>query len=580
MAFPEGFVDDVRRGADIVRLISEHVSLRRSGASWKGLCPFHQEKTPSFNVRVEPPLFHCFGCGEGGDVFKFVMLFERVAFPEAVEIVAKCFGIPVPERTFPAGPDQKEREGLFAVLEAAGEHFRRNLWSAPGRRARDYLLGRGFGKETLERIGAGAAVEGWSDLLDALKPRFPLRALVTAGLVLEKDGRHYDRFRNRAVFPILNESGRVVAFGARSLDGSEPKYLNSPESPVYHKGRGLYGLSWAKEAIRKEGHVVLMEGYLDVARAIEAGIGQVVATCGTALTPGHAQLLRRFTERVLVNFDGDEAGLRATERGADLLLEAGLKVQVVELPENHDPDSHITTFGPEAYRKRLDEAPLTMEWLIKRAQGVNDTSTPPGKGAYLAALLPHLVRLGSPVERAAWLRVIADRGGLEEGAASEELRRALAGARSPKPGSFPGAQQHQAPRLLPAEQYLLALLLQGAEGASRALSELGEEDLRGLAAAEALRVARDLAARGDVIGMTSLETGVASDELRRLVREIAIVGCPSEGISPFDCVRELKRRPLNARMEEIQESLRTASGDVAEALLMEKLQLGRMLGAL
>jgi DNA primase len=508
------------------------------------------------------------------------MLFERMSFPEAVEGVARRFGVPVPERNYDAGPERKEREQLLELMGAAAEHFRKNLWSGPGTKAREYLLGRGFEKATLERIDAGAAAESWSDLLETLKPRFPVRLLVAAGLVLEKEGRHYDRFRNRAVFPIRNESGRVVAFGARCLDGSEPKYLNSPESLVYQKGRVLYGLSWAKEALRREGHVLLMEGYLDVARALEAGIGQAAATCGTALTGGHAQLLRRFTGTVLLNFDGDEAGERATERGADVLLEAGLKVRVVQLPDGHDPDSYIKALGPQAYRARLEEAPPYMEWLIKRAQARNDVATPEGKGAYFAGLLPHLARVESPVERSAWLRVVAQRGGLDATAAAEELRRSLRGAPTPRKDPVPAKPTEKVRRVLPAERYLLALLLEGADGAGDAARELEEDDVRGLGTADAFRAAWRLAAQGDRVTMASLEDEVTDEELRRLLREIAMAGSPESGISAKDCVRELKRRPLEARMDEIQQSLRTASGDSALALLTEKLEIGRMLAGL
>src|SRR4029453_3571867 len=201
MAFPDSFVEEVRRTADIVRYISEHVSLRKMGTSWKGLCPFHQEKTPSFNVRQDPPLFHCFGCGEGGDVFKFAMLHERVSFPEAIEAVARRFGIPVPENRYDAGPDRKERDQRLALLEAAAEHFARNFWGGPGTKAREYLLGRGFQKETLERIRAGAARDAWDDLLGGLRGKLAPALLLKAGLVLERQGKegHYDRFRNRAV---------------------------------------------------------------------------------------------------------------------------------------------------------------------------------------------------------------------------------------------------------------------------------------------------------------------------------------------------------------------------------------------
>src|SRR5262249_2939059 len=297
VSFPDAFVEEVRRTADIARYISEHVQLRKMGASYKGLCPFQQEKTPSFNVNPDRGAFHCFGCGVGGDVFKFAMLHDKVSFPEAIELVARRFGIPVPENRYEQGPDRKERDEMLALLDAATEHFERNLWNAPGARAREYLLGRGFKKDTLERIRAGAAADSWGDLFEALKRRFPVAALMTAGLVREgqKSNKPYDWFRNRAVFPILNDAGRIVGFGARSLDGSEPKYLNSPESPLYQKSRTLYGLSWAKDAIRREGRVVLMEGYLDVARALECGVQEVVATCGTALTAAHARLIRRFS---------------------------------------------------------------------------------------------------------------------------------------------------------------------------------------------------------------------------------------------------------------------------------------------
>ncbi|HET8644223.1 MAG TPA: DNA primase, partial [Vicinamibacteria bacterium] len=419
MAFPDSFVEEVRHAADIVRFISDHVALRKAGNSWKGLCPFHNEKTPSFNVRSEPAVFHCFGCGEGGDVFKFVMLRERVPFPEAIEIVARRFGVTVPERRADVGPERKQKEELLAVLDAAAKQFESQLWSAPGKTARDYLLGRGFKKETLEKIRAGAALDSWSALLDALGKRFPLPLLQTAGLVLQRqDGKgHYDRFRNRAVFPIFDEGGRVVGFGARALDGSEPKYLNSPESPVYTKSRVLYGMNWAKEGLRHGGRAVLMEGYLDVARALECGVSEAVATCGTALTPQHGKLLRRFADAVAVNFDQDDAGRKAARRSIDLLIEEGLRVTVVELPEGHDPDSYLRDEGAEAYRARLDQAPAWMEWLIRRAAADHPIGTPEGKAAFLGDLLPSLGKVASAVERSAWLDRAVDRGALDPAAA-------------------------------------------------------------------------------------------------------------------------------------------------------------------
>jgi len=597
MAFPEAFLEEVRRTADVVRVISEHVALKKMGNSWKGLCPFHNEKSPSFNVRSEPPIFHCFGCGAGGDVFKFVMLHERVGFPEAVESLARRFGIAVPERGSDLGPDRKEREEILALMEAAAQHFSRGLWTAPGTKAREYLLGRGFKKETLETIRAGAARESWDDLLQAMKGRFSPQTLQNAGLVLErkdKDG-HYDRFRGRAVFPILNEAGKVVAFGARALDGSEPKYLNSPETPVYSKSRVLYGLSWAKDAIRREGRVVLMEGYLDVARALEGGVSTAVATCGTALTSFHGRLLRRFSEKVVVNFDQDEAGQNAARKSLDVLMGEGLRVYVAELPAGHDPDSFVREKGGSAYAQRLDQAPEAMDWMIKRAAAQHDTRSPAGKAAYLEALLPILLKLDSAVERAAWLPRIADRGGLDEAAAREELRRAArsggrvgpgaslgaAGAAAgDSPGDGPGGPvAYREAALLPAEKLLLGLLLRGAEGINEALGEISDGELERLHSAPVLRAARGLYLRNEPIHTESLSAAVEEDA-RSLLTALAMADGPSAGVSPLDCVKELKRQPLRARMAAIQKEFKEAPPERQEALLLEKGELARRMAGL
>jgi DNA primase len=580
MAFPDSFVEEVRRAADIVRVISEVVSLKKMGTSWKGLCPFHQEKTPSFNVRSEPAVFHCFGCGEGGDVFKFVMLHERVAFPEAIESLARRFGVPVPENRHEVGPDRKEREEMLALLEAAAEHFARQLWTAPGTKAREYLLGRGFKKETLERIRAGAARDSWDDLLGSLRGRFGPRTLLAAGLVLERQGKegHYDRFRNRAVFPILNESGKVVGFGARSLDGSEPKYLNSPETPIYQKSRTLYGLSWARDAIRREGRIVLMEGYLDVARALEAGIEEAVATCGTSLTPGHGRLLHRFAEKVALNFDQDDAGQKAARKSFDVLLEEGLRVSVVELPEGHDPDSFVKAAGGDAYRERLLQAPDAVEWLIRRAARENDTRTPAGKGAYLNALLPVLVKIESAVERAAWIPRVVEAGGLDEQATREELRKALGGRSGTRPEVMPSAPPPPAV-LLPAERWLLALLTQGADGIDEALSELTEADLVGLRSADLLRAAKGLYLRAEPISAVSL-AGVVNAETARLLNEIAVGAPPADAVgTPVDCVRELRRQPMRARLQELKRKV-GAGGAGDDAILHEMTELARRMASL
>jgi DNA primase len=585
MAFPDAFVDEVRRTADIVHVVSDHVALKKLGASWKGLCPFHQEKTPSFNVRPEIGRFHCFGCSADGDVFKFVMLHDRLSFPEAIETLARRFGVPVPESRSDAGPDRKEREEILALMDAAAQHFTRTLWSAPGAKAREYLLGRGFKKETLETIRAGAARDAWDDLLLALRGRFSPAALLTAGLVLERQDRsgHYDRFRNRAVFPILSDSGRVVAFGARSLDGSEPKYLNSPETPVYQKSRTLYNLSGAKDAIRKEGHVVLMEGYLDVARAIECGVTEVVATCGTALTPGHARLLRRFSDRVILNFDQDEAGQKAAHKSLDILLDEGMRVQVVELPAGHDPDTYLKAQGAAAYRTRLANAPEALEWLANRAAAANDTRTPAGKAAYLQALLPFLLKVESAVERAAWVSRIAERGNLDEAATRDELRRARTSARGGRPDPESAAAlvppAPPAPRLLQAEKLFLSAILRDAPGLDDVMGELETGDFAALQAADAFRAAKAIYLRGESVTATGLLAEVKDADTQALLGRIACEEQPEVPQSPGECARELRHVALRRRLQDAQKSLERGDGET-DALLREIGEIKRKMAVL
>ena len=540
----------MRRAADIVRLISEHVALKKAGTSWKGLCPFHNEKTPSFNVRSEPAVFHCFGCGEGGDVFKFVMLHERVSFPEAVETVARRFGVAVPEGRFEPGPGREEREEVLALTEAAAQHFSRTLWSAPGTKAREYLLGRGFKKETLERIRAGAARDAWDDLLGALRGKFSPQALLAAGLALEATGEE------RLLRPLPGprdlpdpeaNSGKAVAFGARSLDGSEPKYLNSPETVAYQKGRTLYGLSWARDGIRAAGRLVLMEGYLDVARALEADVSEAVATCGTALTPGHARLIHRFTDRVVVNFDGDEAGIRAARKSLDTLIAEGLQAHVLELPDGHDPDSFLKQHGAEAYRQRLDEAPFALEWLIRRA-----ACEEPRQDAAGESRLPEGAASGALTRRepGGARRLAAEGGdprppncgGLDPRATEEELRRSLAGGGVP---AAPATPPRASPaRLVPAEKGLLRGILKGAPGLDDAVGELQEEDIAGLASAEALRAARSVYLRGEALTQPALEAALENEEMKRLLRELALEEQPSDAQEPMECVLSLRQRSL------------------------------------
>ncbi|MGH9749606.1 MAG: DNA primase, partial [Candidatus Polarisedimenticolia bacterium] len=345
-------VEAVRSAADLRDIVSDYLPLKKSGgARYRALCPFHQEKTPSFHVDADKQLFYCFGCGAGGDVFKFLMLYEKVDFPEALRTLAGRYGIALPA----AGErEDGERQRALAANRKALAWFRDMLQRPGGERARNYLAGRGIQRETIDRFLIGYAADGWSGLKGQLAAAGIGEAqAVAAGLLARKEesGRTYDRFRDRVIFPILNLAGDPIGFGGRILGEGEPKYLNSPETPAFSKGDNLYAVGLAKEAIRREGYAVLVEGYMDVIALHQAGVAHVVATLGTGFTTGHVRLLKRFTDRVAVNFDPDAAGAAATRRSLEVLLEHGFEVQVVTLPAGKDPDLFVRERGTEAYRE-------------------------------------------------------------------------------------------------------------------------------------------------------------------------------------------------------------------------------------
>src|SRR5450432_2610625 len=356
MAEAGSFAERVKQQADIVRVIGEYVRLKKSGQNFTGLCPFHAEKSPSFAVHPVKQIYHCFGCGVGGDVFKFVMEVDKVAFPEAIRIVAEKCGIAIPrprERSPEERKENQQRTVLVEMHREAQTFFVQQLGGTmEGKAARAYLEDRGLDKDAIARFGIGYAPSGGDGLLRFLKGKYREPQLIESGLISrEQSGgtRMYDRFRRRITFPIANDGGKIVAFGARALGDDQPKYLNSPETPIYSKSNLLYHLDRAKEALRRADFAVLVEGYMDAIAVARAGISNVVASCGTSLAEPQIKLLSRFTKRVIVNYDPDTAGQTATERSISLLLEQDFEVRVLALPGNADPDKFIRAQGAEAY---------------------------------------------------------------------------------------------------------------------------------------------------------------------------------------------------------------------------------------
>jgi DNA primase len=358
----------LRSAADIVEVVGDHTRLKKAGRSWKGLCPFHNERTPSFTVDRDKGLYHCFGCGAGGDVIHFVRQIDRLDFPEAVESLAERFGVSIPRRAR-RGPGEDRREKLMEALAAAAPFYAAEL-SRPRNPASNYLAGRGVSEELARRLGLGYAPAGWDSLSRALEGAFPEVVLVEAGLLqprAESKGA-YDRFRDRLIFVVRDDRGRPVGFGGRALSAeSEPKYLNSPESPIFQKKRLLYGLSEARDAIRRKDRVVLVEGYFDHLAVLSAGLDEVVASMGTALTPEQGEKLRRLASSVVLCYDGDSAGKKATRDALKLFLDFGVRVSIAQMPESKDPFDFLRESGSDALAKKIEAAVEFDDWLCEEA---------------------------------------------------------------------------------------------------------------------------------------------------------------------------------------------------------------------
>lgn len=422
---PEEVIAEVRERNDIVAVISEYVQLRKAGKSWKGLCPFHKEKTPSFNVNQEEQFYYCFGCGVGGNVINFVMAIENLPFPEALERLAERAGIPIVSEAMSAQERQErgERDRLVRLHQTAQEFFGRNLQSSAGAAARQYLAARGIQVEACRRFGLGFALPDWRSLLTYLEQRgFSHAECLEAGLTLEgRNGRLYDRFRCRVMFPVCDRHGRPIAFGGRVLDNSQPKYLNSPETLIFNKGNNLYRLDLARAAFRKQGFAIIVEGYMDVIGLYEAGLDNVVASLGTALTENQARTLRRFTDEVVIAFDGDAAGEAATWRGLEVLRSQGLRVRVVEMPGGEDPDTFVRAYGRQAFDKLLAQAPGLTEFKLSTIIRRGDLSTVEGKVATTGRIMEVLAEIVSPVEKDGYLRWAANRLQIGEDILAAEL---------------------------------------------------------------------------------------------------------------------------------------------------------------
>src|SRR2546422_749508 len=571
-------VDEVRAAADIVKIVGDYVKLRKAGVHHLGLCPFHQEKTPSFSVHPGKQVFHCFGCKAGGDVFNFVMLIEHLTFPEALRRVAEKAGVTLRERigdeTYDA--QSRDRVALYKIHEEATKFFQAQLGAtAEGRAARGYLADRGLGDETIARFRLGyAPAHGQGLTRHLLDLGFEVETAEKSGLVLrDQEGkRHFDRFRRRIIFPISNESGKAVAFGARALGDDQPKYLNSPETPIYTKSRVLYHLDRAGNAIRKADAAVLVEGYMDSIAVASAGIERVVASCGTSLTDSQIRLLARYTRRVVVNYDPDSAGVAATERSLAGLLEEGFEVKVLALPSGLDPDAFIRKQGGAAYEKLLSTAPSYIDYLTERAASQHDLSRPEGRVAAANALLPHVAKVPDAMLRTQLAQGLALRLHLDQRSVQEELKRAALRRESQvKP-------EVAAPKANHSVKLLLRACLENHDLADEFASEVVESgDCEGLMGEQVFRRIAELRGKGERLEVALLEESLSPEEKGLLYESLFWPGDPVNRALALACRQKLRFERAQRERERVRADIERAEREKDSPRLAELIRAKQLL---
>ncbi len=589
----DSFAQTVKQQADIVRLIGDYVKLRKSGANWSALCPFHKERSGSFYVYPHTASYYCFGCHEHGDVFSFVMKLESLSFPEAVRSVATRLGIALPKREWSSPEEAHEaalRRQLLEVHEAATQYFQQNLQSPEAAGAREYIARRGLTPEAVKTFRIGYAPKSYSDMRDRLLKFFPEEALLAGGLIKSSDrddaggssgGPLYARFRERLMFPICNETGKPIAFTGRLLDTADPKagakYLNSPETPLYTKGHVLFNLDKAREAIRRDGVALLVEGQMDCISVFMGGLQGVLATSGTAFTEHQLRLLSRFTKRAVLNFDGDEAGLKAADKTLGPLVEDGFEVRVVVLPEGVDPDGYVREHGIAEYAKVVRAAVPYPDFLIERARVQFGTRTPETRVKALNFLLPHIRRIPNAIVRSQVAENAAQKLGIESSLVLKEVKQAA----EQRLESVPAAQPQAVTEV---ERILLCALVLPEADSARALAaeKLGAhpqwfEDLPSAALMEALLsgpppenpmdAAPDAASRALLASALHVSSEVNGPEHESSSLEVA------------SALETLHQRFLDRRGRELRvgmaEAQRRGDSEALTRLMQEKIALDR-----
>ncbi|MSO45163.1 MAG: DNA primase [Acidobacteria bacterium] len=582
--FPQQFIDDLKHQADIVTVVQDYVSLKKVGGTYKGLCPFHGEKTPSFHVNRDKGFFHCFGCGVGGDVFKFLELHDKVGFQDSVKLLAQRFGMTLPEleQSDEQRTSAADREALLKVHEAAAAWFTEQLATPAGARIRSQIADRDVSEATSQVLGLGFAPRTRNGLKQALlKQGYSQGLLLRAGLLVQReDGDVIDRFRNRLMIPICRDTGSVIAFGGRAVDADQqPKYLNSPETPIYTKGRTLYGLNLSKNAIRQGRVAVLVEGYFDFAQVYQAGFQAVVASCGTALTPQQAQQLRRFTSKVVLSFDPDAAGQGAAAKSCEMLVAEGFEVNVAILPAGDDPDTYVRKHGRPGYAERLTHSQPYLEYLLDRVAAGHNLNHDEGRVKFLSEMLPIAGRIPDATMRDRFADRLAFKARVTDEVVRAEIRKAVV----QRATSFTRRQMPSFGQVTKAEKGVIWGLIHNPGPVLAALKKLDEADLEPLASRSVLDLALKLNENDGFAPSVFLERLTMVEA--QLVTSVASEPQPPTLSLEF-CVRSIRKTRYERERAVVQREIERlqsigGAGDVeVDALLARNGDLGRLIQAL
>ncbi|MFA6356948.1 MAG: DNA primase [Candidatus Omnitrophota bacterium] len=560
MAFSEQVLEEIQSKSDIVTVVGSYIPLRRAGRNYKANCPFHKEKTPSFMISPAKQIFHCFGCGAGGNVFGFVMKMENIDFPEAVRTLAEKAGVKLPSFTRSQFETSSYAVQIYKTNELAAAFYRSMLLNTDaGKRAAEYLKGRGIGEEASEKAKLGFAPDEWSGLINYAKGKgLDLAVLERSGLVLPREGGgHYDRFRNKIIFPIFDIKDRVVAFGARVLDNSQPKYINSPETEVYIKSRHLYGFNFSVQAVKDKDLCIVVEGYLDFLVPYQMGVGNIAASLGTSLTDSQARLIKRYTKNVVMLYDGDSAGEAASLRGLDIFLQEGMAVKVAVLPKGFDPDSFIRGKGAAAFDALIGSASDLLEYKLGILSSRHDSRTSSGKAKICSEMLPTIAKIPDAVLKFEFIKRLSEKLQIREEALLSEIKKIKPDRGYELPEELVSGSASQAAM---AEKIIVGLMLDDPDTINEVKGKLKPSDFEDPFTRKITEEIFASFGDGKSFNPSQLINRLAEPDLTRMIAESSslIEDIKDKQKNLDDCIKWMVNKNAKARLSELQNLIKAA----------------------